>query len=50
VTDREPTSVECRTWRTPDEIAALFQSPTGPDHANDRDLIDQTPRDPWATT
>ncbi|GAB3871920.1 type II toxin-antitoxin system Phd/YefM family antitoxin [Kibdelosporangium lantanae] len=38
-----------RTWRTANEIAGLFRSPTDPDWAEDRDLIDQSLRDPWET-
>ncbi|TCO58657.1 hypothetical protein [Actinocrispum wychmicini] len=39
-----------RTWRTYNEIADLFKAPADPDWELDRDLIDQSLRDPWATT
>lgn len=41
--------VERRTWRTYEEIADLFQGPDDPDWESDRDLIDQSLRDPWTT-
>ncbi|MGH3277526.1 MAG: type II toxin-antitoxin system Phd/YefM family antitoxin [Trebonia sp.] len=37
-----------RAWRTYDEIADLFAGRPDPDWETDRDLIDQTLRDPWA--
>lgn len=35
-------------WRRFDDIADLFTGPPDPDWAADRDLLDQTLRDPWA--
>jgi hypothetical protein len=35
-------------WRTFDQISALFDGPTDPDWEADRDLVDQSVRDPWA--
>lgn len=37
-------------WRSWDEIADLFNGPPDPSWDADRDRIDQTVRDPWATT
>ncbi len=39
--------VSRRAWRTYDEVADLFRGPADPDWESDRDLIDQTLRDPW---
>jgi prevent-host-death family protein len=36
-----------RAWRSYDEIADLFAGRPDPDWAKDRELIDQTLRDPW---
>lgn len=34
-------------WRRWDDVAAVFNGPTDPDWATDRDLVDDTLRDPW---
>jgi prevent-host-death family protein len=34
-------------WRHWDDVADLFTRPTDPDWAADRDLVDQSPDDPW---
>ncbi|WP_410649065.1 type II toxin-antitoxin system Phd/YefM family antitoxin [Amycolatopsis sp. cmx-4-54] len=41
--------VSRRAWRTYDEVAEIFRGPADPDWDADRDLIDQTFRDPWTT-
>jgi len=40
--------VSSRTWRRWDELAAVFDTPTDPDWARDRDLLDDSLADPWA--
>lgn len=35
-------------WRTWDEIADLFRGPADPSWQQDRDLLDDESRDPWA--
>jgi len=40
--------VSPRTWRPWDDLATIFTSPTDPDWAHDRDLLDDAPTDPWA--
>ena len=34
-------------WKRWDDIADLFAGPADPDWERDRDLLDQTPADPW---
>lgn len=36
-----------KQWRTFDEIADIFNGQGDPDWERDRDLIDQSLRDPW---
>ncbi|MFF2085075.1 type II toxin-antitoxin system Phd/YefM family antitoxin [Nocardia sp. NPDC058176] len=36
-------------WRRFDEIADLWSGPADPDWERDRDLTDQSLRDPWTT-
>ncbi|WP_157575525.1 hypothetical protein [Prauserella rugosa] len=36
-----------RRWRTYDDVADLFDGTADPEWARDRDLIDQTVRNPW---
>lgn len=40
--------VSPRAWRHWQDLAALFASPTDPEWAAERDLLDDTVRDPWA--
>lgn len=42
-----PTPALPRAWRTYDEIADLWSGPADDDWEADRDLIDQSLRDPW---
>ena len=35
-------------WRTWDEIEELFRGPADPEWAQDRNLVDDELRDPWA--
>jgi prevent-host-death family protein len=39
--------VSSRAWRQWDDVAAVFDSPTDPDWAETRDLIDGSIVDPW---
>lgn len=39
--------VSPRTWRTWDDVADLFHGPGDLHWARDRDLVDDTLRDPW---
>jgi prevent-host-death family protein len=41
--------VSSRAWRRWDDLAAVFNSPTDPDWAADRDLLDDSLADPWAS-
>jgi prevent-host-death family protein len=36
-----------KTWRVWDEVSDLFGGRADPDWDRDRDLIDQSPTDPW---
>ena len=36
-----------RTWRRWDDISAIFTQPADSDWAADRDLLDNSLRDPW---
>ncbi|WP_189078301.1 type II toxin-antitoxin system Phd/YefM family antitoxin [Mangrovihabitans endophyticus] len=40
--------VSPRTWRHWDELDGIFDQPTDPDWAADRDLLDGQVVDPWA--
>lgn len=40
--------VSSRTWRRWNDLATVFASPTDPDWAQERDLLDDSPTDPWA--
>lgn len=40
--------VSPRTWRRWDDLADVFDLPTGPGWAGDRDLLDDSVGDPWA--
>jgi prevent-host-death family protein len=40
--------VSPRTWREWDDLAGVFDHPTDPRWADDRDLLDDTVADPWA--
>jgi prevent-host-death family protein len=40
--------VSARTWRSWDELAAIFAGPTDPGWEADRDLVDDAIVDPWA--
>ncbi|MCM4080825.1 type II toxin-antitoxin system Phd/YefM family antitoxin [Paractinoplanes hotanensis] len=40
--------VSPRTWREWDDLAGVFDQPTDPRWADDRDLLDDTVTDPWA--
>ena len=40
--------VDNRQWRTWNEVADVFGGPTDSTWADDRDLLDDEPRDPWA--
>lgn len=40
--------VRRRQWLTADEVRPIFDSAAYPNWERDRDLIDQTIRDPWA--
>jgi prevent-host-death family protein len=40
--------VSPRTWRRWDDLADVFDHPTDPDWAGDRDLLDDAVVDPWA--
>ncbi|MDT5031920.1 MAG: hypothetical protein QOC94_2091 [Actinoplanes sp.] len=40
--------VSPRTWREWDDLAGVFDQPTDPRWADDRDLLDDTVADPWA--
>ena len=40
--------VGSRTWRRWDELAVVFDTPTDPNWARDRDLLDDSLIDPWA--
>ncbi|WP_040737325.1 hypothetical protein [Nocardia tenerifensis] len=42
-------SVAHRTWLRFDEITDLGSGKADPHWKNDRDLVDQRPRDPWPT-
>lgn len=39
--------LNARTWRHWEEFADVFGSPTDPDWAEDRDLLDDAIVDPW---
>lgn len=39
--------VSPRAWRRWDDLADLFTGPADPDWASDRELLDQSPADPW---
>jgi len=41
--------VSPRTWRRWDDLAAIFSTPTDPGWATDRDLLDDSLVDPWAS-
>lgn len=36
-----------RAWRRWDEVASLFREAVDPDWETDRDLLDDSPADPW---
>jgi prevent-host-death family protein len=36
-----------RAWRRWDEVAELFAGPADPDWETDREVVDQSIRDPW---
>jgi prevent-host-death family protein len=38
-----------QTWRTDADIRVLFRGAEDPDWDTDRDLVDQSLRDPWST-
>jgi prevent-host-death family protein len=40
--------VSPRTWRVWDDLAGVFDQPTDPRWADDRDPLDDTVADPWA--
>ena len=40
--------VSSRAWREWDDLAGVFDQPTDPEWAHDRDLLDDTVTDPWA--
>ncbi|MEU1607588.1 type II toxin-antitoxin system Phd/YefM family antitoxin [Micromonospora matsumotoense] len=40
--------VSPRTWRQWNDLAGVFDQPTDPEWAGDRDLLDDTVTDPWA--
>ena len=40
--------VSPRTWRAWDDLAGVFDQPTDPRWADDRNLLDDTLADPWA--
>lgn len=39
--------VSPRTWREWDDLAGVFDQPTDPGWADDRDLLDDAVTDPW---
>ncbi|MEU7801999.1 type II toxin-antitoxin system prevent-host-death family antitoxin [Micromonospora arborensis] len=39
--------VSPRTWREWDDLTGVFDQPTDPGWAGDRDLLDDTVTDPW---
>jgi prevent-host-death family protein len=41
--------ISSRTWRRWDELAAVFDTPADPSWAAERDLLDDSPADPWAS-
>lgn len=36
-------------WRSWAEVVDIFSGPTDPDWGEDRELLDDEPRDPWVT-
>lgn len=38
-----------RRWHSWVDVADLFDGPVDPDWSSDRELLDETVRDPWAT-
>jgi prevent-host-death family protein len=40
--------VSARAWRRWDDLAEVFDQPTDPDWAGDRELLDDAVVDPWA--
>jgi prevent-host-death family protein len=40
--------VSPRTWRHWDDLAGIFAESTDSEWARDRDLLDDSPTDPWA--
>jgi antitoxin (DNA-binding transcriptional repressor) of toxin-antitoxin stability system len=41
--------VEARRWLSWEEVAAIFSGPPDPDWITDRDRVDQSVVDPWAS-
>jgi prevent-host-death family protein len=39
--------VSPRTWRRWDDLASIFDQPTDPDWAGEKDLLDDVIADPW---
>lgn len=40
--------VSSRTWRRWNDVVTVFAGPTDPGWAQERDLLDDSPADPWA--
>lgn len=42
--------VSSRAWRRWDDVSDIFTQPADSEWARDRELVDQSPQDPWLTT